>query len=154
VHVHVVEDFKRIPILVNLQCVTKGASTNNLTTIIKNFVAKFKWPLKLWYDHEGSMFQCKWCIHLSKHKNWGFHLAKTKYLFFCVPIFYVAHKINLVVSLYLSLHYDEDWGVVSKRLYMFSPILITTLNIILRDENWPSLWRPRVSKYCRILILD
>jgi hypothetical protein len=48
VHVYVVEDFKRIPILVNLQCVTKGASTNNPTTIIKNFVAKFKRPLN--YD--------------------------------------------------------------------------------------------------------
>ncbi len=48
VHVYVVEDFKRIPILVNLQCVTKGASTNNLTTIIRNFVAKFKQPLN--YD--------------------------------------------------------------------------------------------------------
>jgi hypothetical protein len=41
-HVYVVEDFNRIPILVNFQCVTKGASTNNLTTMIKNFVAKFK----------------------------------------------------------------------------------------------------------------
>jgi hypothetical protein len=42
VHVYVVEIFKRIPILVNLQCVTKGASTNNLITTIRNFFAKFK----------------------------------------------------------------------------------------------------------------
>jgi hypothetical protein len=48
VHVYVFEDFKRIPILVNLKCVTKGASTNNLTTMFKNFVAKFKQPLN--YD--------------------------------------------------------------------------------------------------------
>jgi hypothetical protein len=39
VHVYVVENFKRISILVNL--VIKGAIANNFTTMIKNFIIKF-----------------------------------------------------------------------------------------------------------------
>jgi hypothetical protein len=41
-HVDVVEDFKRTPIFVNFQHVTKDTNTNNLAIFMKNFVVKFE----------------------------------------------------------------------------------------------------------------
>jgi hypothetical protein len=41
VHAYVVEDFKRTPILVNLEWDTKGYTTNNFTKMIRNSVKGF-----------------------------------------------------------------------------------------------------------------
>jgi hypothetical protein len=44
-HVYVVENFKRILILMNL--VIKGAIANNLTTMVKIFITKFDMAMKV-----------------------------------------------------------------------------------------------------------
>jgi hypothetical protein len=68
-HVDVVEDFKRIPIFVNFQHVTRGTNANNLTIFMKNFVVKFEglsnhdMVVKV---YKGGLF---WCIHFSRHQN-------------------------------------------------------------------------------------
>jgi hypothetical protein len=41
-HIDVVEDFKRTPIFVNFQHVTRGTNANNLTIFMKNFVVEFE----------------------------------------------------------------------------------------------------------------
>jgi hypothetical protein len=41
VHAYVVEDFKRTPILVNLEHVIEGCTINNLTNMIRNLMKGF-----------------------------------------------------------------------------------------------------------------
>jgi hypothetical protein len=71
-HVDVVEDFKRIPIFVNFQHVTRGTNANNFAIFMKNFVVEFEglsnheMVVKV---YEGGLFWCKWCIHFSRHQN-------------------------------------------------------------------------------------
>jgi ribosomal protein S9 len=71
-HIDVVEDFKRTPIFVNFQHVTRSTNANNLTILMKFFVVEFgrlsnhDMVVKV---HGGGLFWCKWCIHFSRHQN-------------------------------------------------------------------------------------
>jgi hypothetical protein len=90
-HVYIVENFKRISILVNI--VIKGAITNNLTTMIKNFITKFGGLS----NHDMAMkVVCLGPNGASTFQGIRIRVSTQlkKYNFFCIPIHYVIHMIN------------------------------------------------------------
>jgi hypothetical protein len=100
-HVYVVENFKRISILVNL--VLKGAIANNITTMIKIFITKFGGLS----NHDMAMkVVCLGPNGASTIQGIRTNVSTQlkKYNFFCIPIHYVVHMINLVVLILFCLH--------------------------------------------------
>jgi hypothetical protein len=71
-----------------------------------------------------------------------------KIQFFCIPIHYVVHMINLVVLTLFYLHIVVKIEVLFKAS---THIWVTTLSKTLKDGNWLRLWKQKISKYCGIL---
>jgi hypothetical protein len=71
-----------------------------------------------------------------------------KWNFFCIPIHYVVHMINLVVFTLFYLHILLKIEVLFKAS---TYIWVTTPRKTLKNGNWLRLWKRKISKYCGIL---
>lgn len=144
-HVYVVENLKRISILVNL--VIKGAIAINLTTMIKIFITKF--------GGLSNHYMAMKVVCLGPNGASTFQGIRTrvstqlkKYNFFCIPIHYVVHMINLLV---ITLFYFHIVVKIEMLFKASTHIWVTTPSKTFKDGNWLRLWKRKISKYCGML---